>query len=79
MPCADGGAVEVGRLNPQLKIGPQHDAGELAAGDGVGHRRSKPPRQSLRFTNRIELATLESAVRTHIERPPAVKVSLFDQ
>jgi hypothetical protein len=30
-------------------------------GTGQEHRRSKPPRQSLRFMYRIELATLEKS------------------
>jgi hypothetical protein len=36
------------------------------------HRRSKPPRQSLRFMYRIELATLESDL---VRGPPTVKVT----
>ncbi len=37
------------------------------------HRRSKPPRQSLRYLYRIELATLKSALELTALGPPMGK------
>lgn len=77
-------------LGAQQNIGRMTRAGEPRhplLGADIGHRRSKPPRQSLRFAYRTRPATLESDVARDaasaegenpghgLSSPPAVKLS----